>query len=388
MANGVQVVLHNVTRGIQVSVKRETTLSAFEDRLALPVGTGDVPAVGTLLGSVSCGNMLNPDTLGISLVGCELLQLEEVPLVNLPSLGLSHPDVLSDSSQFLEHYGSSNADRVHQCFADAMVDIPAKPSLLRFDFAKVSFAGMLFGLQLGTEPFVTTRYVLYPFTAVELVGRGNGDVVDTPVNADKLAGGRDVGNLLLKHDMQKDFSIFDEQIGGCPFPVSIPFEVFRHPDLDFDSTFDGLDGHLSTVEPETITVGIITNRAGFGLGTGCIEILRESCFGGLDGFSGLHSGRDGNLGREVFSDGLVGLVVQGNTVEVFALPSGEADEVEGFGVGFDSGLEDLGESIQDQFGCTSQLHIQVVSHDTILASTSISRNKRRAKARGFNPKEF
>ena len=188
--------------------------------------------------------------------------------------------------------------------------------------------------------------------------------------------------------MQKDFSIFDEQIGGCPFPVSIPFEVFRHPDLDFDSTFDGLDGHLSTVEPETITVGIITNGAGFGPGTGCIEILRESCFGGLDGFSGLHSGGDGKLGREVFSDGLVGLVVQGNTVEVFALPSSEADEVEGFGVGFDSGLEDLGESIQDQFGCTSQLHIQVVSHDTILASTSISRNKRRAKAGGFNPKEF
>lgn len=368
-------------------MKRETTLSAFEDRLALPVGTGDMPALGTLLGSVPCGHMLNSNALGVSLVGHELLQLEEVPLVNLLPLGLSHPHVLPDSSQFLEHNGSSNADRVHQRLANAMVDIPAKPSLLRLNCPKVSFAGMSFGLQLGTEPFVTTRYVLYPFAAVEFIGRGNGDVVDTSVNADELVGGRNVGNFLLEDHMQENLSTLDEQVGGSPLPVGVPLEVFGDADIDFDSSIKRLNGCYSLVEPEAIAVGVVSDWTGFGVWTGCFEFLSEPCLGGLEGLRGFHSGGDGKLGREIHPDGLVGLVMQGDAVEIFAFPSGDADKVECLGVGFDGSLEDFGRSVQGKFSCTSQLHIQIVLHDAGLASTTILNKQRRAKARGFNPKE-
>jgi hypothetical protein len=63
------------------------------------------------------------------------------------------------------------------------------------------------------------------------------------------------------------------------------------------------------------------------------------------------------LGREVSSSCLVSLVVQGNTIEVLVSPSSLTNEVEPLGISFDGWKEGSWRSLQNQLGCTSQLHI-------------------------------
>ena len=329
----------------------------MENRLTRTIRATNMTALATFLTGVASGNISRPNPIGFPFVLQEGLQLEEVPLVNLFSLLFAEPNILANTLQVFQNYCASRFKRIYNLFGNAVVDILTKPSLFRRHSTRVSFARMPFGLQFASQPFVSSRYGLYLLPTEELIVRGNSKIYNASINADHFPVGRNVGDFLLKDDIQKDFSIADKQIRRSVSPAKVLLKVFRHQHLDSTATFNGLDGDLAGGKEQAVTVGIVANRTAVGFWTGrfssCLD-FGSHCF---QRFSGFHSSRDRQLGRQVFPSCMIGLVMQRNAIRIFGVPAGLADEVVSLGVGVHRRLESLWRSLQDNFRCTNQLHI-------------------------------
>ena len=329
----------------------------MENRLTRTIGTTDMTASTTLLTGVTSGNIFSLTSVGFPFVLQKGLQLKEVPFVNLFSLLFAEPNILANPFQVLQNDGASLFQRAYNLFADAMVDILTKPSFFRRHSTQVSFARMPFGLQFATQPFVSSRYGLHLLSAEELIVRGDSKIYDSSINTDHFTIGRNVGDFLLKDDIQKDLPVSDKQIGGSISPAKVLLEVFRNQHLDSTATFNRLDGNLTRSKKKTVTIGVITDRATVRFWASRFSALFDfgsNCFQRLGGF---HASRDCQLGRKIFSGDFVGLVVQRNAIGFFGVPTRLADEVVRLGVGIHRRLESLWRSLQDDFRCTNQLHI-------------------------------
>ena len=329
----------------------------MENRLTRTIGTANVTASTTLLTGVTSGNIFSLTSVGFPFVLQEGLQLKEVPFVNLFSLLFAEPNILANPFQVFQNDCASLSQRAYNLFADRMVDILTKPSFFRRHPTQVSFTRMPFGLQFATQPFVSSRYGLHLLSTKELIVRGDSKIDNASINADHFSVGRNVGNFLLEDDIQKDLSVSDKQIGGSISPAKVLLKIFRHQHFDLATALNRLDRNFARAKKDAVTVGVITDRTTVGSGASRFSALFDFCRHGFQRFSGFHASRDRQLGRKIFSGGFVGLVVQGNAIGFFGIPSRLADEVVRLGVGINSRLESLWRSLQDDFGCTYQLHI-------------------------------
>ena len=358
MAYSVQVVVADIPRSIEISIKLKATINAMEQRLTSTVGFSRMTAYATLLRSIASRGMLNLNTFCHAFVCQKLFQLVKVPLVGFslllfPSLGLS------DSFQVFQDNSRTAWSRSDDLLGNQVIDISAKPSLFRTDFAKVSFARMPFGLQFRSERFVSLGNSFDGLTTEKLVLGSHCQLVDASIDPNGFAAGWDIFNFFLENNVEKYFVISDEQFRSRPSPAQILFEVIREDGFEFQSSVNRLDRDLTTIRHQSITVGIITDGTTFGLRTGGISSVSDFRSDSLQGFGGFGSCGDRQLRRQtkVLSGGFVGFVVQGNTIGVLVVPTSLTDQVVCLSVSSQSGTERRSRSVQDYFGCANQFHI-------------------------------
>ena len=357
MAYSVQVVVADIAGSIKISIEFEMANSTTENGLMRTIRTTNMSATTALLRSVSRIDIVCSNAFRHSFVHKKLFQLTEVPFVNLFPLFFSHSNSLPNTLEFFKDHRASCFQRINNLLCNAVVSIPTKPCLFHRNATKVSFARMPFGLQLAPQPFVSFGYGFDLLSTEELIVRGNSKIHNPSINPDKLLVGRSVGNLLLKDNMQKDFTVSNKKISRSPLPIDVLLEVVRDQQFELQPSADGLDGDIVGEQLQGVTVGIITNRTLFGFWTSCVSALLDFCCNGFKRFSGFHSSRNSQLGRKIFSGGLVSQMVQRNSVGFFGVPTDLTSKIVGFGVGINSRLESLWRSLNDQFSRSCQFHI-------------------------------
>ncbi len=355
MAYSVQVVLRDVSGSVQVGIERERTMFTDKDRLEFAVAPFGVTATTALLAGISGGSVFNRYSFGFGLVSQELLKLVEVPFVQVFSLRFSRFCV-SDALEVFKDYCASSLNQRYNLFGDCVVDIPTKPLFLGFKSSKVPFARMSFRLK-GTSKFLVPTRNRFDFLSIKkLVGGQHRNLVDSTVNPDELAVGRDVRDILLENDVQKDLVLPNEQIRRSIFPSKILFKVSRDNQRKFLTSIYGRNGDNLLIEPKRVGVHIQTDGRSLGLWARSLLTSLNLGVDRVKRLCGLGSGRDGQLGWKPLATLLVGLVVKRISVVVVRLKTRLTDKIERLGVSIDGRLKLLWRAVNNQFCCLNQLH--------------------------------
>lgn len=227
-----------------------------------------------------------------------------------------------------------------------MVNIGPETVLLLGNLAKVSFGRFATaGLKLASQFLVAARNVFDVPATEKLVVRGDGEIIDTPVDADDFTGKRNVTDFFFKNDVQKYAVPSQEQIGRSTSPVEILFEVLRNSYRKSLSAVNGQERNFAPIKPDVIASGIVPNRAELALWTGHFLLFPESIFGSFKCFSGFRSSGNGKLRREVKPCSLIRLMVQRNAVRVFVLPTCLANVIKSTSVRLKRWLDLFGRDI-------------------------------------------
>ena len=186
-----------------------------------------MPTTGTSLAGISSINVINETTNASRLVSQELLELKEVPLVDLLADFFAQlPTTATDASQFLQNNRGAGLQCGHDLLCNTMVDIPAEQLFASSNFGEVSFSRMSFGLQRTPQLLIPLADLLKFSSTEEPVIANDGQLLDTSVDTDILAIGFYIGSIFLKNDMQKCPAVFGlKQFGRLTFPRKILAEI-------------------------------------------------------------------------------------------------------------------------------------------------------------------
>ena len=348
-----------------------TALSTSKDALRSPVASSNMTAPRTSLGCVSCVSVFNSNAFEGSLVLDELFQLEERPTHPLITFFLPDFGSLIDALEFLKHNGVSGLQSCNDLLGDAVVDILSEKLFSSVNLPEVSFSRMSFGLQNRPQSFVSLTNPSNVSSAKESFVRTNSQFLDSPVNANNLSGGWSFRSLDLKDNVQEDFVVSDDQLSRLPVPGQIFLVVLGNSDVKFESSSNSKQRDLISVPPNIECFAVVSNAALFGLrfveNPGfTLLLLGFGVFLALKGFdrpeclSGFCSCRDGKISREIFSGSFVGLVMQGNPVEVLFSPGSLDHEVVSLCVGINCGQDICWKQRKFESNCTSMQHIWVL----------------------------
>lgn len=285
-------------------------MPALEDRLMRTVGTGDVATGRALLRSVSAVNIFYPYSFGFGLIGKKLLELKEVPFMQLFALFLPKPGGLPNGLQVFKHNYCPWLQRIYYLLADCMVNIGPKTVLLLRKFAKVSFGRLTArGLEFTSQFFVTEGNMFDMSAAKKLVVRSNGEVINTSIDTDNIAGKRNIRNFFLKNDVQKDTVSSQKQVSRRTSPIKVLLKIFGYNYRKLLSAVNGQKRNFVSVKPNVVASCIVSDRAKPALWARHFLLFLKPIFGGLKSFGSSHPGRNGKLGGKVGTCSLVSLMV-------------------------------------------------------------------------------
>ena len=334
----------------------------LENSLRLPIGTRDVSANGTFLAGIASINMFNFHSSCFSLVSKKPFKLKEVPFMQVFALFFTKSYSLSNSGQVLKSNHSSFIERVYNLLGNYMVDIGSKTVLLLRNLLKVSFGRFCSTRLQGASQFLITLGNLFNLaSAKKLIFRGNGNYFNSSINADNLAGKFRISNVLAENHVQENLIFSDKQVGGTAFPVEVLPEIFWHRNWNFDSTTDSKQGKFVAVKPDIVTSGIVTDRRLFGLRTGNLLFLSQSCLDRFKSFCGFHSGRYGKLRRKIFSCIRIGFIMQRHSVRIAITPTCLANKVKCFCIGLDSWFDNFYGNIKFKFNGSCEFHNHILN---------------------------
>ena len=332
----------------------------LENRLRLAIASGNVPTRRgrTFLTGVTSVNMLNTNPPCIRFIGKKLLELKEVPFMQVFSLFLAQSYVLSNAGQFFKNNYVSTIKRFYNSFCNYVVSIGSETVLLLGNLLKVSFGRFApTRLQSASDFLITLGNFFNLSTAKELVFRGDGNFLDSPVNAYNFAGGFGIGNVFAENYIQENFILSDKQFSGTSLPCKILLEIFRYGNRNPDSAFNSKQRKLVPVKPDIVTSGIIPDGRLFGLRASCFLFFLNSCFNCLDSFSCFHASRHSKLRGKIFSGSRIGFIVQRNSIGIAIIPTCLTYEVKRFRVSLNSWFDSFCRNIKFKFNRSYEFHV-------------------------------
>jgi len=322
----------------------------FEDRLGRTVSFASMTTSTASLARITSIDVLYKYVFVFCLILQELLQLVKTPTMYLRSLLLPHLASISNSRQVFQKYCGSCFKRFYNLFGDTMVNVCPEAVLLFRYLLKVSFGRLCIGrLQPASQLHVTVGNSIDMRTSKKTIIRTNSDLFDPSVNPKILSVGSGISYLFGKNDMKEDPSLGETKFSRLPLPSQVFLEVSRDRDIEALPTIKSLDRDLVPVEPSSERLVVIPDRTVLGLRAsgylqkffGLIRMrlvkfgsslilgfsLLLQFFPRFERLSGLDSGRDCKVSREIFSCSKVGFVVKRDSVEVLRVISCLADEV-------------------------------------------------------------
>ena len=299
--------------------------------------------------------MNNGNPFGSGLISQELLQLEETPSVEVPTLLLSLLAVVTNASQIFKHNGRTFGERCHDLFTEAMISVFLKTVRLASYFSKVSFDASLAFVsnrsQITAKSVIPTVNLLNMPRSKELIVRSDGEFLHATVDANVVPGINRIGNVILKDNVKKNTITMNKQVCGTSTPTEVLLEVFRNGNLELPATSCGQQRHFVPVKPDVVGAQTsLPNGTLLALGTTdwfwcfiaavgmlltkCLKPFQfllsvlDSCCGTFEGFCCLHPSGTSQLRGEILSDSGVGFVMERHTVTVFVCSTRLADKVE------------------------------------------------------------
>lgn len=338
----------------------EATTLAAKLGLTLAIAVINVTATATSLAGVPRIDILNGDATTSRLVGEELLELEEVPLMELSPHLLSELAPVPNAFEVFEDNGAAGFEGTDDLLADLVVAVATEPLFLAPDLGKVpSCRTCTTTLEVAPQLDVTITDVSDPAATIELVGGGDGDLLDATINADYDAIALDFLNVLLEDDVEIHFVASDHEISTGMFPVEILAEVFRDEEIDLDPAAQRQERHRVLGKVQGVGSGIVADRTRPTLGAGRLATCFQSSLRRFDGFESLADRTDGELAgkTELVTDVVVGGVVERDASADLVVPSIPTAVVERLGIGVNAALEGLRSYLEPNLGCSLQTHI-------------------------------
>lgn len=307
------------------------------------VGTGDMSTTRAGLRRIAGIGKYNVDTFCFGFVLHKALELSEGPVVQFSSLFASCFDALSDVGQVLHNDGAASGERLDKQLGYPVILVCPETVLSHAKLFEMSLStASVFGLK-GTAQ------------AEELAGM----FLDTlPIEKPAIArdGQSRNPNVYANYHVcwfdnrrwNRDNDMKPESVVGIKHEVEIvyPFhlgeegdKIVRDGEVKFESSAGGAQTNPSIVEPQVTGTGIVTYGLGsFGLGATCLLALALSGPGRSNGFPGFLSGGDDQLRRQrrmLRTQGIVGLVVEADPVDIPVGPGHSSHVVEAGRIMFD-----------------------------------------------------
>lgn len=367
------MILTDISRGIDIGVKRETAMFASEKGLRLAIGSGDVSASTAFLGSVPGINIRDAYSSCVRFVGEKLLKLEETPFMQILPLFLAKPRVLPDAGQFFKSNHISTVDRFNDSLCNHVVGVGYKTVLLPGNFTKVSFCRFTStGLQCAPYSLVTLGNFFDLSAAKEFIFRSDGKFFYAPVDTDDLACKFRIGNILAENHVQEDFVFSHKQLGGTSFPCKILPEMFGNGKGNLDSSSSGKQRKLAPVKPDVVTSSIIANRRLLRLWARGFLLFLDSCLNCLNGFGCFHAGGYGKLRGKIFPSGGIGFVVQRDSVRITVIPTCLTHKIKRRCVRLDSWINSFYRNVKFKFYGSCKFHdVHIVSMLTVKVNKNL-----------------
>lgn len=190
----------------------ETATLATEPGLALAIAIIDVTTTATSLAGVPRVHVLDGDAFAVSLVGEELLELEEVPLMELGSHLLTELTPVTNITQIFKDDGASWFERTDDLLGNDVIHVGSEPSLLARNLRKVPLSRTcLRFLQLASQASITITDVLDHTAAVELIGGSHGDLLDSTIHTNNNAVVLGLLHFLLEDDTRSALACFQSR---------------------------------------------------------------------------------------------------------------------------------------------------------------------------------
>ncbi len=240
----------DVNRRVEIGVGRMFALATYKFRLALAVGFGTVTALGASSASVSRIDSDHRNSVQLAFVSDKLPQLFKRPTAHFCAL---RPPKQCPVTDAIEVFNGDTASSVFgendECFADAVVDVSAKPSFLVANFLHGP-ASILSGSTFTASHLASERpsdvEILLPgrfdvFTGNMLSIAGGNELCDTHIDAKKIT---DFDRSLVgKVDTAKQVEpvIAVDQIALAFEPVKSFALVLSENNGDYLATFKGED---------------------------------------------------------------------------------------------------------------------------------------------------
>lgn len=227
----------------------ETTTLTAKLGLALAIAIIDVTATRASLAGVPRVHIFDGDTTTCRLVSEELLELEEVPLVELRPHLLAKLAPVPNPAEVFEDDRATGLEGTDDLLRDDVIHVGSEPSLLARNLRKVPLSRTcLRFLQLASQARISVTDTLDRPAAVELVGGCHGDLLDAPVHADYDAVVLDLFRVLLEDDVQVHLVARDHEVGTGVLPVEILTEVFRDQEVSLEPAVGGQETNLARLQ--------------------------------------------------------------------------------------------------------------------------------------------
>lgn len=219
-------------------------------------GSMETSTLGTGPGGILSRNFNDFNTLPFSLVGQELLELIEAPVMQ-PSVESSTFALFTNSLERLQYDCVTSFESPDYLLGNLVVNMSHEAVFPPSYFSKQSLAGAgAFSLKLGSEVSELGFSLLYPPAFEELAIGSDSQFVDSQVNTDYLsvATKRSVGiNLIGKYNMDKQSPLpsVKYKVGRTDLPFKILPEVFWDCDWYSEPSLHRGERNLIILEAET-----------------------------------------------------------------------------------------------------------------------------------------
>ena len=334
-----------------------TTLFALKQALAFAVSLLHMSALGTALAGVLRVHHHYHATLSLSFVPNAELQPVKRPLVQHGPRLLPQFGSISDPVQVLHRNYIPLLKGVNYLATGDMEHISDEAVFLALNSYKVSFARVSHLLQFPPQVFVSVGGMGQLASSEELVRACDGCTFDPRINSYHIAGQDRVFDIVLHAQMQEDFVVLDKKISGAWFPGQELLVVFWDFEFELSSAIQKTDGAGSFLDPDGEATSIKSDRTELRLGTRSSLAFFDSSLDRTECFSSFDPSGAAELGGETEGFALfIGFLMEADAVGIGVRPATITDEVEGFGIGGESGKDIFRDGLEREFEGSCQFH--------------------------------